>query len=59
MSRETPIYNRLVAEQGDVPAEVRGEAQRIERDLEWVIRPTHPPVTAGLAQRGNTFRPGI
>ncbi|WSD72900.1 hypothetical protein OG978_39310 [Streptomyces sp. NBC_01591] len=59
MSQETPIYNRLVAEQGDVPAAVRGEAQRIERDLERVIPPNYHPVTAGLAQRGDIFRPGI
>ncbi|MFE7333226.1 hypothetical protein ACFU8W_52390 [Streptomyces sp. NPDC057565] len=39
MFQETPIYTRLVAEQGDVPAQVRGEAQRVLRDLERVMPP--------------------
>ncbi|MGW0961877.1 hypothetical protein ACWD4K_23285 [Streptomyces gelaticus] len=61
MPHETPIYNRLVLEQGDVPADVRGVAQQLARDLESVIRPMpmQPPVNAGAAQRGVTFRPGI
>ncbi|MFI5752759.1 hypothetical protein [Streptomyces sp. NPDC051644] len=59
MSQETPIYSRLVAEQGDIPAQVRGEAQRIQRDLERVIPTGHRPATAGLAQRGDTFWPGV
>ncbi|MCX4791822.1 hypothetical protein OG369_38850 [Streptomyces sp. NBC_01221] len=43
MFHETPIYHRLVAERGDIPAHVRGEAQRLERDLERVITPAPHP----------------
>ncbi|MEV0695955.1 hypothetical protein [Streptomyces sp. NPDC050388] len=42
MLRETPVYSRLVAERGDVPAQVRGEADRIRRDLARVM-PAPPP----------------
>ncbi|MFJ3233929.1 hypothetical protein [Streptomyces sp. NPDC086787] len=38
MFQETPIYNRLIAERGDIPARVRGEADRIRRDLAQVLR---------------------
>ncbi|MFE0516611.1 hypothetical protein, partial [Streptomyces sp. NPDC058964] len=38
MFQETPIYNRLIAERGDIPARVRGEADRIQRDLAQVMR---------------------
>jgi hypothetical protein len=34
---DTPIYHRLVTERGDVPADVRGEAERIKRDLDRVM----------------------
>ncbi|MFH8804634.1 hypothetical protein ACH4F6_34610 [Streptomyces sp. NPDC017936] len=37
VSQETPIFSRLVAERGDVPAQVRGEADRIRRDLAQVL----------------------
>ncbi|MFD8263552.1 hypothetical protein [Streptomyces griseoluteus] len=37
MFTDTPIFSRLVAERGDVPAEVRGEADRIHRDLARVM----------------------
>ncbi|MER6620985.1 MULTISPECIES: hypothetical protein [unclassified Streptomyces] len=45
MFQETPIYSRLVTERGDVPAQVRGEADRIHRDLAQVLRraPASPP----------------
>ncbi|MEU6814522.1 hypothetical protein [Streptomyces sp. NPDC046860] len=39
MFTDTPIFSRLVAERGDVPAEVRGEADRIHRDLARVMPP--------------------
>ncbi|WP_331755511.1 hypothetical protein [Streptomyces sp. NBC_01643] len=58
MFQETPIYTRLVAEQGDVPAQVRGEAQRIHRDLERVMPPGRRPVPAVQAQAGPSFWPG-
>ncbi|MEU2225008.1 hypothetical protein [Streptomyces sp. NPDC018347] len=37
MFQETPIFSRLVAERGDIPAQVRGEAERIHRDLAQVL----------------------
>ncbi|GAA2195926.1 hypothetical protein [Streptomyces tricolor] len=37
MFQETPIFSRLVAERGDIPAQVRGEADRIHRDLARVM----------------------
>ncbi|ULR47946.1 hypothetical protein L3078_00875 [Streptomyces deccanensis] len=38
MFQETPIFSRLVDERGDIPAQVRGEAERIQRDLARVLR---------------------
>jgi hypothetical protein len=35
--QQTPVYDRLVAERGDVPVQVRGEADRIHRDLAQVL----------------------
>jgi hypothetical protein len=43
--QQTPVYDRLVAERGDIPVQVRGEADRIHRDLARVLRQTpasHP-----------------
>ncbi|MEU2769326.1 hypothetical protein ABZ628_21585 [Streptomyces diastaticus] len=37
MSSQTPVYDRLVAERGDVPVQVRGEADRIHRALAQVL----------------------
>lgn len=59
MIQETPIYNRLILERGDVPADVRGVAQRLERDLERFIRPMQPPMNFGAAQGGVILRQGI
>nr|WP_221358059.1 hypothetical protein [Streptomyces sp. REN17] len=49
MFQETPIYSRLVAERGDIPRQVRAEADRLHRDLQQVMRPP----TAGLLARPN------
>ncbi|MEV6193103.1 hypothetical protein AB0M19_11950 [Streptomyces sp. NPDC051920] len=60
MFQEAPIYRQLIAERGDVPAQVRGEAERIRRDLQRVMPPleasapaaaerTWPAAPAGLA----------
>ncbi|MET4658756.1 hypothetical protein ABID80_002471 [Streptomyces sp. PvP037] len=38
--QQTPVYDRLVAERGDIPVQVRGEADRIHRDLAEVMRRT-------------------
>ncbi|MEU8653700.1 hypothetical protein [Streptomyces sp. NPDC048737] len=40
MFQETPVFDRLVAERGDIPAQVRGEADRIHRDLAQALRRT-------------------
>ncbi len=59
MFPDTPIFNLLVQEKGNVPDEVRGAAQRIERDLQLVIPSIRPPVNAGAAQHGHAFQLGI
>ncbi|MFF9496541.1 hypothetical protein [Streptomyces flaveolus] len=54
MFQQTPVYDRLVAERGDVPVQVRGEADRIHRDLAQVLRQT------SISQPGvprNAFEP--
>ena len=51
MFQDTPIYNRLVVERGDVPAEVRSEAERIHRELARVIAPGSP-LTSGPRPAG-------
>ncbi|MFF8729480.1 hypothetical protein ACF073_23720 [Streptomyces sp. NPDC015171] len=38
MFQENPIFSRLVAERGDVPAQVRGDAERIHHDLAQAMR---------------------
>ncbi|MDG9695243.1 hypothetical protein QC281_34705 [Streptomyces sp. DH17] len=40
MFQETPVYDRLVAERGDVPVQVRGEADRIRRELAHALHRT-------------------
>ncbi|MGY0071508.1 hypothetical protein ACWZEH_33045 [Streptomyces sp. QTS137] len=49
MFKESPIYDRLVTERGDVPAQVRSEAERLSRELEQVMRPLQSP---GYSQGG-------
>ncbi|GCB43416.1 hypothetical protein [Streptomyces sp. NL15-2K] len=45
MFQDSPIYDRLVAEHGDVPTQTRREAERVSRELEYVMRPlqSHAP----------------
>ncbi|MBJ6642191.1 hypothetical protein ACWDLL_10145 [Streptomyces griseoincarnatus] len=43
MFQDSPIYDRLIAECGDVPAQVRREAERVNRELESVMRPLRSP----------------
>ncbi|MET9078661.1 hypothetical protein [Streptomyces sp. NPDC004232] len=50
MFQETPIFNRLVAERGDVPAQARGEADRIRHELARVL-PTAPWPAAPTARQ--------
>nr|WP_229703860.1 hypothetical protein [Streptomyces albiflavescens] len=47
MFQDVPIYQRLVAERGDIPAQVRGEAERILHDLQRVMRPLQDPYFTG------------
>lgn len=51
---EAPIYDRLVAELGDIPAQVRSDAERTVRQLAQVIRPS-PPTGGGLPQPMRPF----
>ncbi|MEU0007184.1 hypothetical protein ABZ079_23610 [Streptomyces sp. NPDC006314] len=50
MFQETPIFNRLVAERGDVPAQVRGEADRLRHQLAQVL-PSAPWPVAGVPRQ--------
>ncbi|MER6168916.1 hypothetical protein [Streptomyces violaceorubidus] len=43
MFQDSPIYDRLVAERGDVPEQVRRDAERVNRELEVVMRPLRTP----------------
>ncbi|RNG33530.1 hypothetical protein EEJ42_07395 [Streptomyces botrytidirepellens] len=38
--RDTPVYSRLVAERGDVPAQARDTAERTLRELQRFIPPS-------------------
>lgn len=55
VSQKTPIYSRLVAERGDIPAQVRNEAERIHRDMARVIAP-EPPATGSRPRARPPFR---
>ncbi|MFG3475792.1 hypothetical protein QRN89_02325 [Streptomyces chengbuensis] len=55
--QEAPIYDRLVTERGDVPTQVRREAEQTLRSLEQVIRLGAVP--AGMpSQHAQPFPPG-
>nr|WP_307819829.1 hypothetical protein [Streptomyces sp. MC1] len=51
MFQETPIYRRLITERGDVPAQVRGEADPIHRHLAQTMHlpPPHGAPSPGLS----------
>ncbi|MEU5597630.1 hypothetical protein [Streptomyces sp. NPDC020298] len=51
MFQDSPIYDRLVAERGDIPAGVRREAERLRRELEVVMLP--------LQSQGHLPGPGL
>ncbi|WP_166020161.1 MULTISPECIES: hypothetical protein [Streptomyces] len=61
MFQETPIYNRLVAERGDIPVQVRGEAERIHRSLTPLLGPppSSGPAPAWHPQGGVPTQNGI
>lgn len=39
MFQDSPIYDRLIAERGDIPAQVRREAERVSREVEFAMQP--------------------
>ncbi|MFJ2608474.1 hypothetical protein ACIQOU_12080 [Streptomyces sp. NPDC091279] len=49
MFQDSPIYDRLVAERGDVPLQARREAERVTRELEYVMRPLRSSLGSGPA----------
>ncbi|MGW0812125.1 hypothetical protein ACWD00_02510 [Streptomyces viridiviolaceus] len=51
MFQDSPIYDRLVAECGDVPTQVRREAERLSRELAVVLPPLHAPGQGPGAER--------
>jgi hypothetical protein len=63
--QETPIYCRLIAERGDVPAQVRREAERIHHNLAQVMLSRQVPLTGLPKQRdespwrGRGSSPGV
>ncbi|MFC3577724.1 hypothetical protein ACFOZ0_31575 [Streptomyces yaanensis] len=65
MFQDAPIYQQLIKERGDVPAQVRGEAERILRDLSRVVgplpaAPAYPVTAQGYlsASSGPALPPG-
>ncbi|MFE9611577.1 hypothetical protein [Streptomyces sp. NPDC006012] len=58
MFQDSPIYDRLVAERGDVPAGVRREADRLRREVEAVIPPPRSPGVPGGLPAAPPGQPG-
>lgn len=44
--QEAPIYRQLITERGDIPADVRGEAERIRRELQRVMPAMQKPAAS-------------
>lgn len=57
MFQQTPVYDRLVAERGDVPVQVRGEAERIRRDLARVLPQASAPQLSTTHAAGGPTAP--
>ncbi|MCI3274012.1 hypothetical protein [Streptomyces cylindrosporus] len=51
MFQDSPIYDRLVAERGDVPTQTRREAERVSRELEYAMRPLQSFAPAPIPER--------
>lgn len=49
MFQDSPIYDRLIAERGDIPLQVRREAERVSREVEFAMQP--------LLQSGHSLLP--
>ncbi|GHG99910.1 hypothetical protein [Streptomyces lanatus] len=62
MFQDSPIYDRLIAERGDIPTQVRREAERVSRDLEFVMQPGpplgHAPAPGGPAAPAPAWQRG-
>lgn len=50
MFQDSPIYDRLVAERGDIPSQVRREAERVNQELEYALRPLRTPGASPLGE---------
>ncbi|MEV0174608.1 hypothetical protein AB0I00_26255 [Streptomyces sp. NPDC050803] len=67
MFQDSPIYDRLITERGDVPAQVRREAERVSRELEFVMRPLQSfgappaerPPAPGAGWQRSALPPGL
>ncbi|WP_369229687.1 hypothetical protein AB5J56_02920 [Streptomyces sp. R21] len=46
---DAPIYAQLISERGDIPLQVRNEARRLQRELDWVLN--SDPSSGGLMSR--------
>ncbi|MEV7342061.1 hypothetical protein [Streptomyces sp. NPDC093544] len=46
---DAPIYAQLISERGDIPLQVRTEASRIQRELDWIVNAG--PASGGLLPR--------
>ncbi|MEV7130939.1 hypothetical protein [Streptomyces sp. NPDC093260] len=56
MFSETPIYSRLIAERGDIPARARDEADRMHRLQEQIFSsPSNPGRPRHAGQPGSLF----
>ncbi|MFE0678524.1 hypothetical protein [Streptomyces sp. NPDC058867] len=55
MFQDSPIYDRLISERGDVPTQVRREAERVSRELEFVMQPLN---SFGAAPAERPAHPG-
>ncbi|MCX4681305.1 hypothetical protein OG413_45190 [Streptomyces sp. NBC_01433] len=56
MFPETPIYSRLIAERGDIPALARDEADRMDRLQEQIFsRSSIPGRLQDAGQQGSIF----
>ncbi|MER7983295.1 hypothetical protein [Streptomyces sp. NPDC095817] len=56
MFQEAPIYRQLITERGDIPAHVRGEAERIRRELQQVM-PAMPKPVATVPTKSDAATP--
>ncbi|ELS58821.1 hypothetical protein J7F01_32805 [Streptomyces sp. ISL-22] len=60
MFQDSPIYDRLIAERGDIPTQVRREAERVSREVEFAMQPLlsigHAPAAARPAPPAPTWQ---